>query len=178
MARILKLSSLLAFIVLAVVLILLGIWIFEPLDVAEAVGEYLIPTTVEIIPLACTQTNQEPPADLMQLVNTQENFYHLTLQKVTVCLSSVKGPSQKGFSGLPRDEEFRMRWKPLPERCCTSQFRRHVLVVVGDFNEGGSVIVEAALIQSRRDYLNDKWDKFTLKLRRFRNSFSAWRSIP
>jgi len=169
MKTFLKWSSLFA----SVVALLLLVWIFEPLDLAKALGEYLLPTSVKTVSLACTPISEDPPPDLIKVVDEQRGLYHLRLQSTAVCRSDHSDPAQEGrFSALPRSEQFRIDWKPLSRGCCSARFGRHVIVAVGNSKESGSVIVQAALIESRGDYLNDAWQRFTQKLDRMKGSFS------
>jgi hypothetical protein len=128
-------------------------------NAAQAVAEYLRPTTVEgmVLPQGCAVTNEAPPQDLMRIVRDQENLHHLTLQKVVVCRSSRKllGLEQR-FAGLPFGEES--PWRTLYGGCCTAYFRRHVIVEVADPSESGSVVVHAALILGRWDYQRLNWN--------------------
>jgi hypothetical protein len=129
--------------------------------VAGALGEYLRPTTVEAIPLrqGSVETGEPPPADLMRIVETQKALYNLALQKVVVYRSPFRVPAlERRFAGLPLGEEALRRWRPLSRGCCSCQFGRHVIVLVADSTEKGSVLVEAALVQSRGDFLRLKWD--------------------
>jgi hypothetical protein len=137
-------------------------WISRPYGAKEVVAEYFRPTTVEKMPLpeGCAQTSETAPANLMRIVEYQKTFYHLTLQEVVVCRTARRFPqSEPGFTGAAFGEETRKRWLPLYVGCCSYQFRRHVTVVVADVNENGSVIVEAALVQSRWLYLQLNWRK-------------------
>ena len=85
---------------LGVILILLVVWIFEPLNVTEALGEYLISTTVETVPIECSQANEPPPAALMEVIDAQTAFYHLTLQTVSVCRSQSQNLAREVSSIL------------------------------------------------------------------------------
>jgi hypothetical protein len=145
---------------IAAVLVIAMLWIGRLFDAAQALEEYLRPTTVEMMPLpeGCIQTNEAPPPDLMRIVENQENIYHLTLQKVVVCRSTHRFPAfERRLAGLSLGEGD--RWRPLPRGCCSCRFRRHVIMEVADFSENGSVLVDAALIQRRWDYLQLKWNK-------------------
>src|SRR5689334_869496 len=92
--------------VAATFLLLLALWIFEPFDMIEALTEYARPTTVETVRLACAEIEQEPPPDLMRVIETQKNLYRLELQKVHVCKTPQRLPSlERRFPGLPFGEE-------------------------------------------------------------------------
>jgi hypothetical protein len=128
---------------------------------AQALGEYFRPTTVEAMfqRQGCIETNEAPPPDLMRIVENQGNLYHLALQKVAVCRAAHRSPElERRFAGLPFAFAEGSPWRPLSKGCCSAQFRRHVIVEVADSRENGSVVVEAALIQSRWDYLRLKWN--------------------
>ncbi len=145
------------------ILIVAGLWIGGPFGATQALGEYLHPTTVEMMPLpdGCVPTNETPPANLMRIVEHQKNVYHLALQKVIVCRTARKFPHiEPDFTEAAFSKETRKRWLPLYLGCCSYQFRRHVAVVVFDSNESGSIMVEAALIQSRWDYLRLNWLRY------------------
>jgi hypothetical protein len=128
-------------------------------NAVQALAEYLRPTTVEgmTLPEGCIVGNEAPPPDLMRVVKDQENRHHLALQRVAVCRSSRRllGLEQH-FAGLPLSEGS--PWRALYGGCCTVYFRRHVIVEVADPSGNGSVVVHAALILSRRDYLLLNWN--------------------
>ena len=135
-------------------------WIGGLLDLPQALGEYVRPTTVEggFLPKGCIQTNEISPPDLMRIVENQRNLYHLALQKVVVCKSSYRLLGfEARFVGLTFSDDDPCR--PLLKGCCSCQFRRHVVVEVADPSSDGSVLVCANLIQSRWDYLRLKWNK-------------------
>jgi hypothetical protein len=128
-------------------------------EVAGALGEYLRPTTVEgnYLPQGCAVANETPAPDLMRIVSNQQNLYGLALQKVVVCRTASSLPTfETRFAGLPFGEELRNRWRPLRQGCCSAQFGRHVIVMVANPTENGSVLVRANLVQSRWDYLQVK----------------------
>jgi len=132
------------------------VWMAGLFGTLQAVGEYLKPTVVDdlVPPPGCGQTGEAAPADLMRVVENQRNLYHLDLQKVVVCKSAQRMPAlERRFAGLPFGEGAVKHWKPLSEGCCSVQHGRHVLVMVADSSERGTVLVEAALIQTRWDYL-------------------------
>lgn len=128
----------------------------------RALREYFRPTVVKMMPLpkGCTPTDETPPANLMRIVEYQRNFYHLEMQKVIVCRTNNVLP-QGGPEFLKEvfGDEIRKRWLPLYVGCCSYQFRRHVVVVIASADLNGSVVVEAALIQSRWEYLRSNWAK-------------------
>jgi hypothetical protein len=139
------------------------LWISEPYGAMQALGECLRPTTLTMIPLpeGCEQTSEVPPANLMRIVEYQRAFYHLTLQRLVVCRSPRRYPqNEPTFSELAFSEKVRKQWRPLYVGCCSYQFRRHVTVVVAENNERGSVLVVAALIQSRWRFLRLNWHKY------------------
>ena len=136
------------------------LWVSEPYGAAQALAECLRPATTKMMPLpeGCIQTSETPPENLMRIVERQRASYGLTLQRVVVCRTarrlSSSGPdlAEAAFS-----EETRKRWLPLYVGCCSYQFRRHVAVVVADVSENGSLLVEAALVQSRWLYFRLNW---------------------
>jgi hypothetical protein len=100
--------------------------------VAQVFGEYLRPTSVEgdYIPKGRSETHASAPSDLLHIVAEQSSIYRLTLQRVTVCESSVhlaafetRTPGLRGLFG----EESSCR--PLYRGCCSCQFGRHVIVM-------------------------------------------------
>jgi hypothetical protein len=136
------------------------LWFFGLLDTVQALGEYFRPTTVmEVaVPSGCVETAEEAPADLMRIVENQKSRYRLTLQRLIVCRSASRYPAlERRFAGVPYGDYFRREWKPLPEGCCSVHSGRHVIVVAADSIEQGTVLVEAALIQDRADYLRFRW---------------------
>jgi hypothetical protein len=159
--------------VIATVVAAAMIWAGGPFGATQALGEYLRPTTVTAMPVErdCIQTAEPPPEKLMRLVDSYTASGGFTLQQVVVCRSSGGFPradgyarSEAAYASLFFSDETRRWWRPLAPRCCAHQFRRHVTVVVYDARQNGTVIAEAALIQSRWDYLR-------LNLTRMR---SAW----
>jgi len=139
-----------------------ALWIYGPNSAKQILGEYFRPTTVMMMPLpeGCIQSKETPPANLMRIVESQKSFYRLTLQDLVVCRTAKRFP--QGGHGIAEaifSEEVRKRWLPLYVGCCSYQFRRHFAVVVTDARENGSVMVEAALVQSRWDYLWLNWRK-------------------
>jgi hypothetical protein len=128
-------------------------------SVAQALGEYLRPTTVwgNYLPEGCIETNDAPPPDLMQIVKNQRNLYHMSLQKVVVCRSARRLPGFEARSaGLPFGDEDECRTSN--RGCCSCQFGRHFIVMAADPNENGSILLRANLIQSRGDYLRLKYN--------------------
>jgi hypothetical protein len=145
------------FLVLVVVAVL---WIVRPYGATQAVAEYFRSTTVQMMPLpeGCVPTNETPPSNLTRIVEDERRFYRLSLQKVIVCRSNRRFPqTEPDFTNAAFSEETRKRWLPLYVGCCAYQFRRHIAVVVADVDERGPVIVEAALVQSRHDFLRLNW---------------------
>lgn len=142
------------------VLVAALLWMSQPSGAARAIEECLRPTAVKIAPIPkdCVPTDEAPPANLMRIVDNQMRFYHLTLQKVVVC-ETARTVSQSDLERAAFPEDTGKRWLPLYVGCCSYQFRRHVVVVVADTNEHGSVIVQAALVQNRWDYVRSNWSK-------------------
>jgi hypothetical protein len=147
---------------ISMVVVIAALWVGRHPGVTRGLSQYFNRTTVEMMPLhdGCNSTNDTPPASLMRIVREQEAFYHLTLQRVIVCRTAHSPPVfEPDFTGAVFSEQVRKRWLPLYVGCCSYQFRRHVTVVAIDVNQSGSVIVEAALIQSRWDYLRRNWSE-------------------
>jgi hypothetical protein len=145
----------LAAVVFVIVVVVSVLWVGGPFGVTQALGEYLRPTTVELVALrGCVETQETPPAKLMRLVENQKVVYRsaLELQKVVVCRDPSRPPQAERRFLAPKG------WVP-PYVGGSYSYRRHVIVVVADSDERGSVIVEAALIQGRWDYLRLNWYK-------------------
>jgi len=142
------------------VCLLVALWAMSVPGAPQALRECLRATTVEMMPLpeGCAPTDETPPASLMRVVEQQRDFYHLTLQRLILCRTPRRFPqSEPSFAETAFDAATRRRWLPLYVGCCSYQFRRHVAVVVADVNESGSMVVEAALVQSSWDYLRLNW---------------------
>ena len=142
------------------ILLAAALWTWVPNSVKHALSESLRPTTVEMMPLpdGCAVSNEAPPSNLMRIVEYQKTFYHLALQKVVVCRSAKRfTQAEPTFTEEAFGEDVRKRWLPLYVGCCSYQYRRHVAVVVADVNQSGSLIVEAALTQSRWAYYRSNW---------------------
>ena len=118
--------------------------------------EYLRHESIEMMPLPkdCMQAGDQPPGALLEVVEAQKNAYELELQKITVCRSPHEMPNREpDFTLAAFDGKTRSRWLPLYVGCCTYQFRRHFTVVIQQNDGQGTVVVMAALIQSRWKYL-------------------------
>ncbi len=127
------------------------------LGVVQALGEYLYPTTVVTmeLPAACIATGGTPPPDLMRILENQRRLYNLSVQRVTTC-TSARSLSWLDPHFAALGEEERERWRPLDKGCCSCQHGRHVVVEAAAPSGTGSIVVQAALIQSRWDYLRLK----------------------
>jgi hypothetical protein len=149
---------------IALVLITLGlvlVWA-GPLSVAQAFGEYLWPTTVKLMPLPsdCVPSEEAPSPAALRMVEYQRSFYRLALQKIVVCRTPRKFPTMEpDFTEQVFDRSTRGKWLPLYVGCCSYQYRRHVAIVIAEQDERGSLISQAALIQSRREFLRSNWTK-------------------
>jgi hypothetical protein len=135
-------------------------WGRELRRAALILGECLRPTTVEMMPLpnGCVQTTEVPPSNLMRIVDYQQSFYHLTRQRLVVCVTPARLPlSEPDFTRATFPREVRTRWLPLYVGCCSYQLRRHVAVVAASPSRAGSIVVEGALIQSRWDFFRLNW---------------------
>src|SRR5437762_9065758 len=133
-----------------------ALWICAPYTAKQALGECFRPTTLRMMPFpeGCVPTGEKPPANLMQIVEDQKKLYHLAVQQVVVCRTANRLPQgEPYFAKGATGEEIRKRWLPLYAGCCSYQFRRHVAVVVVKVYQSGSVLVQAAWVQSRWDYL-------------------------
>ena len=133
-----------------------------PFGAIQAVGEYLWPTTIKFMPLPsdCIPSNESPSPEALRIVEYQRSFYQLSLQKIVVCRTPRKFPgTEPDFTDDVFDRNTRGKWLPLYVGCCSYQYRRHVAVVIAQQNERGSLISQAALIQSRRDFWQFNWTK-------------------
>ena len=89
----------------------------------------------------------------MRIIESQRSFYRLSLQKIVVCRTPRRASPTEAFTG-----QIRKQWLPLyVGGCCSYQFRRHVAIMIADADETGTVIVEAALLQTRWEYLRRDW---------------------
>jgi hypothetical protein len=134
----------------------------RPFGVTQAIGEYLWPTTVELmsLPSDCVPSNEAPSPEALRIVEYQENFYRLSMQKIIVCRTPRMFPRMEpDFTNQVFDQNTRERWLPLYVGCCSYRYRRHVSVVIAQQDQRGSVISQAALIQSRWDFLRSNWTK-------------------
>jgi hypothetical protein len=133
-----------------------------PFGATRALGEFLLPTTVRVMPLPsdCVPSNETPSPEAQRIVEYQRSFYRLSFQKIVVCRSSRTFPKgEPDFTSQVFDDDTRRKWLPLYVGCCSYQYRRHVAVVIAQQDERGSLISQAALIQSRRDFLRLNWTK-------------------
>ena len=123
-----------------------GLWMLWPILTPEALADYFHPASVLMMPLPeeCLPTNVPPPTSAMKIIDDQRIFYHLIFQKVLVCRMVHQYPNIDAALG----STIRRQWLPLYVGCCSSQFRRHVSVVVARVDERGTAIVEAALLRS------------------------------
>jgi len=109
-----------------------------PFGVTQALGEYLWPTTVKLMPLPsdCVPTNEASSPEALRIVEYQRNFYRLSLQKMVVCRTPRKFPEMEpDFTEQAFDQNTRRRWLPLYVGCCSYQYRRHVAVVIAQLDE-------------------------------------------
>lgn len=160
MAKNAKRGFLSAGVALFLLLVVPVLWIGRFFDSFQAASEYFRPTTVEsgFVPRGCAQTGQAPPPDLMHIVESQRDLHHLVLQRVVVCRTPYPLPGfERRLTGFPVGEDD--PWWPLHGDCCARQYRRHVIVIAADRDGGGSVLLQAALIQSRWDYLRLDWNR-------------------
>jgi hypothetical protein len=136
----------------------------EPLGVTQAMGEYLRPTTVKLMPLPpdCVPSNETLSPEALRIVEYQRNFYRLVLQKIVVCRTPCKfSTTEPDFTEEAFDQSTRRKWLPLYVGCCSYKYRRHVAVVIAQQDERGCLISQAALIQSRLEFLRSNWTKIS-----------------
>lgn len=96
----------------------------------------------------------------LRIVQCQKSFYRLALQEVVVCRTPRKFPNiEPDFTEQVFDQSTRRKWLPLYVGCCSYKFRRHVAIIIAQQDERGSLISQAALIQSRREFLRSNWTK-------------------
>ena len=87
-------------------------------------------------------------------------FYQLALQEMVVCRTPRKLPNiEPDFTEQVFDQSTRKKWLPLYVGCCSHKYRRHVAIIIAQQDERGSLISQAALIQSRREFLWSNWTK-------------------
>ena len=132
------------------------------LGVTQAMGEYLWPTTVKLMPLPqdCVLSEEAPSPETLRIVEYQRSFYRLAIQKIVVCRTPRKLPTMEpDFTVQVFDQSTRRKWLPLYVGCCSYKYRRHVAIVIAQQDERGSLISQAALIQSRGEFLRSNWTK-------------------
>jgi hypothetical protein len=133
-----------------------------PFGVTRAMGEYLWPTTVKLMPLPsdCVPSNETPSSEAHRIVEYQKSFYGLSLQKIVVCRTARNFPGMEpDFTEQAFDQNTRRNWLPLYVGCCSYRYRRHVAVVIAQRDARGTLSSQAALIQSRWDFLRSNWTK-------------------
>jgi hypothetical protein len=138
------------------------VWLSGSLVLTQALIDIVVPRAVKMMPLpeGCALANEPPPPSLMRMIGFQRDYYRLTLQNVVVCRTPHRFPlSEPDFTNAVFGEETRKIWLPVYVGCCTYEFRRHFAVVVADVTDGGTLIVEAALVQSRWEYFRHNWSK-------------------
>lgn len=147
---------------LAFTILIIGamLWLGGPFGATQALGECLRPSmTRELWVVGECSVGALPSPSVMRAIESYQGQYGLSLRRVTVCKSGYPREGlQRDPSSVVRmlDPYARESWKPLEEGRCY-QYRRSFAVVVVD--DDGQAIVEAALIQSRWDYLRLNWDK-------------------
>jgi hypothetical protein len=149
---------------IALVVITLGLALLwgGSLGVIQATGEYLWPTTVQLMPLPadCVPSNEAPSPEALRIVQYQKSFYQLALQETVVCRTPRKFSNiEPDFTEQVFDQSTRRKWLPLYVGCCSYKYRRHVAIIIAQQDERGSLISQAALIQSRRKFLRSNWTK-------------------
>jgi|ERR1700733_13065645 hypothetical protein len=147
----------LATVTLAIALIARG-----QLGITQALSEYSWPTTVELMPLPadCVPSNETPSSEALRIVEFQRSFYRLNFQKIAVCRTPHRFPEgEPDFTERVFDSRTRRKWLPLYVGCCSYQNRRHVAVVISQQDEKGTLISQAALIQTRWDFLRSNWKR-------------------
>jgi hypothetical protein len=136
------------------------LWLGGPSGATQALGEYLRPSMTRGLWVVgeCSVGARLSPS-VMRAIESYQGQYGVSLLRVTVCKSGyLREGLQLGPSSVVRmlDPYARESWKPLEEGRCY-QYRRNFAVVVVD--DEGQAVVEAALIQSRWDYLRLNWNK-------------------
>lgn len=149
-------------ITLAAVTFAIALIIRGQLGITLALSEYLWPTAVELMPLPadCVPANETPSSETLRIMEFQKGFYRLNFQRIAVCRVPRRFPEgEPAFTEQVFDQETRRKWLPLYVGCCSYQYRRHVAVVISQQDKKGSLISQAALIQSRWDFLRSNWKK-------------------
>ena len=112
------------------------------------------------LPADCVPSNEAPSPEALRIVQCQKSFYRLALQEVVVCRTPRKFPNiEPDFTEQVFDQSTRRKWLPLYVGCCSYKFRRHVAIIIAQQDERGSLISQAALIQSCREFLRSNWTK-------------------
>lgn len=144
--------------ILMVIVLLVLTLTLRPYRVCASLAsrEYLGPGGMQMMPLpkGCLPVHEGSPVALLEIVEGQKKAYRLELQRIIVCRMSSQLPNREpDFTLAAFDDKTRSQWLPLYVGCCAYQFRRHVTVVAQQNDGQGAIVVMAALIQSRWNYL-------------------------
>ena len=141
-------------------LVVAVLWIGGPIGAAQGLGDYLRPTTAKPMPIWGTCTTKEaPPPGMMQVVESERAFLHLTIEKLSVCRSAFAvGQDDTDITRFAGDSEG--RWLPVAAgRFRYFQYRRHFASAAAGNDGTGPIVVVADLVQSRWDYLRLNWNR-------------------
>jgi hypothetical protein len=103
-----------------------------------------------------------PSPEVVRVIERYQKLYNLSLQKVVSCNNHNFGQFPQDdpkFAAATFDGLAQRSWQPLEKGRCFQYRRNFAVVVVADC---GETIMEAALIQSRWDYLRLNWNKTLL----------------
>ena len=129
---------------IALVVITLGLALLwsGSIGVIQATGEYLWPTTVQLMPLPadCVPSNEAPSPEALRIVQYEKSFYQLALQEMVVCRTPRKLPNiEPDFTEQVFDQSTRRKWLPLYVGCCSYKYGRHVAIIIAQRDERGSL---------------------------------------
>jgi hypothetical protein len=135
------------------------LWVGGPWGITQALGEYLRPSAVLFRPISpgCSPLDAAP-AGILRAIEFRRQRLGLTLQATVICHSQlpVVPMAHRTAKSLYDFEPDRV-WQYAGGDHAVSQFRRHF--VVAAISDDGRVVVEAALVQSRWDFLRLNWHR-------------------
>ena len=153
------------------------LWVGGPFGLTQALGEYLRPRTVRMVQPPILVRECSPggklPEGLMRQTEAVAASRHLTLQRVVTCESlfaNARAPRDPANSARGQTLDCDVKFLEPADNmwaktgCATFQFRRHFVVGAMYYDGEREIAVEAAMIQSRWDYLRQNWDPETGRL--------------
>ena len=148
------------------------LWVGGPFGLTQALGEYLRPRTVRMVQPPILVRECSPggklPEGLMRQTEAVAASRHLTLQRVVTCESlfaNARAPRDPANSARGQTLDCDVKFLEPADNmwaktgCATFQFRRHFVVGAMYYDGEREIAVEAAMIQSRWDYLRQNWNR-------------------